>query len=94
MKLSDYAKYLGIAYHTAWKHYKNGLIPYPTRQLPDGAVLKVDFNPKNQFGQKTFNKAAIYTRVSLRKNRSNLDSQADRLCRYSRITHVIKSLFM
>ena len=90
MKLSDYAKYLGIAYHTAWKHYKNGLIPYPTRQLPSGAVI-VDFDPKNQFGQKTFNKAAIYTRVSLRKNRSNLDSQAQRLCRYSRITHVIKS---
>ena len=62
MKLSDYAKYLGIAYHTAWKHYKNGLIPYPTRQLPSGAVI-VDFDPKNEFGQKTFNKAAIYTRV-------------------------------
>lgn len=96
MKLSDYAKYLGIAYHTAWKHYKNGLIPYPTRQLPSGAVI-VDFDPKNQFGQKTFNKAAIYTRVSSAENRNNLDSQAERLSRYSeakgyQIIHIVKEV--
>ena len=47
MKLSDYAKHLGIAYQTAWKHYKKGLIPYPTRQLPSGTVI-VEFDPTRQ----------------------------------------------
>ncbi|MBA3920751.1 MAG: IS607 family transposase [Nostocaceae cyanobacterium] len=96
MKLSDYAKHLGIAYQTAWKHYKNGLIPYPTRQLPSGSVI-VDFDPRKESGQKTFNKAAIYTRVSSGENRKNLDTQAERLCNYSsakgyQIVHVVKEV--
>lgn len=96
MKLSDYAKYLGIAYHTAWKHYKKGLIPYPTRQLPSGAVI-VDFDPKNEPGYKKFTKAAIYARVSVAENKNNLESQAERLCRYSeargyQIIHVVKEV--
>lgn len=96
MKLSDYAKHLGIAYQTAWKHYKKGLIPYPTRQLPSGAVI-VDFNPKNELDHRTFSKAAIYTRVSSAENRTHLDSQAERLCQYStakgyQIIHVVKEV--
>ena len=96
MKLSDYAKHLGIAYQTAWKHYKKGLIPYPTRQLPSGAVI-VDFDPKNEFGHKRFTKAAIYTRVSSAENKNNLDSQAERLCNYSiakgyQVVHVVKEV--
>ncbi len=96
MKLSDYAKHLGIAYQTAWKHYKKGLIPHPTRQLPSGAVI-VEFDPKNKFDHRTFSKAAIYTRVSSAENRKNLDSQAERLCQYStakgyQIIHVVKEV--
>lgn len=96
MKLSDYAKYLGIAYQTAWKHYKKGLIPYPTRQLPSGAVI-VDFDPKKNESYKKFTKAAIYARVSSAENRKNLDSQSERLCRYSeakgyQIIHVVQEV--
>ncbi|XZF64130.1 MAG: hypothetical protein ACSI46_05210 [Gloeotrichia echinulata DVL01] len=44
MKLSDYAKTLGISYLTAWRHDKAGKIPYPTEQLPTGTVI-VDYDP-------------------------------------------------
>lgn len=96
MKLSDYAKHLGIAYQTAWKHYKKGLIPYPTRQLPSGAVI-VDFETNYSFDHRTFTKAAIYTRVSSAENRNNLDSQAERLCQYStakgyQVVHIVKEV--
>ena len=96
MKLSDYAKYLGIAYQTAWKHYKKGLIPYPTRQLPSGAVI-VDFDPKNEPGYKKFTKASIYARVRSAENKKNLESQSERLSRYCeakgyQIIHVVKEV--
>jgi len=44
MKLADYAKSIGISYQTAWRHYKAGKIPYPTKQLASGTVI-VDYNP-------------------------------------------------
>lgn len=96
MKLSDYAKHLGIAYQTAWKHYKKGLIPHPTRQLPSGTVI-VEFDPKNELHNKTFNKVAIYTRVSSAENRKNLDDQAELCCQYSsakgyQIIHIVKEV--
>ncbi|MCM0590646.1 MAG: hypothetical protein HEQ35_16990 [Gloeotrichia echinulata IR180] len=50
MKLSDYAKTLGISYLTAWRHDKAGKIPYPTEQLPTGTVI-VDDDPKKISGQ-------------------------------------------
>ncbi|MCM0589797.1 MAG: hypothetical protein HEQ35_27685 [Gloeotrichia echinulata IR180] len=50
MKLSDYAKTLGISYLTAWRHDKAGKIPYPTEQLPTGTVI-VDYDPKKISGQ-------------------------------------------
>ena len=38
MKLSTYAKKLGLHYQTAWRHYKKGLIP-GAYQLPTGTVI-------------------------------------------------------
>jgi putative resolvase len=76
MKLSDYAKTLGISYLTAWRHYKAGKIPYPTEQLPTGTVI-VDYDPKKISGG--IKRVAIYARVSSAENKDNLDRQAERL---------------
>ncbi|BAZ21827.1 resolvase-like protein [Kalymmatonema gypsitolerans NIES-4073] len=80
MKLSDYAKTLGISYLTAWRHYKAGKIPYPTEQLPTGTVI-VDYDPKKMSGGVV--KVAIYARVSSAENKDNLDRQAERLSQYA-----------
>ncbi|MCC5664785.1 IS607 family transposase [Nostoc sp. CHAB 5784] len=94
MKLSDYAKTLGISYLTAWRHYKAGKIPYPTEQLPTGTVI-VDYDPKKISGGVV--KVAIYARVSSAENKDNLDRQAERLSQYAiakgyQIAYVIKEI--
>ena len=76
MKLSDYAKSLGIQYRTAWNHFKAGKIP-GAYQLPTGTIIVPDPIQNNREG-----KVAVYARVSSSQNRSNLDSQADRLTAY------------
>ena len=94
MKLSDYAKTLGISYLTAWRHYKAGKIPYPTQQLPTGTVI-VDYDPKKMPGSGV--RVAIYARVSSAENKDNLDRQAQRLTQYAiakgyQIVHIIKEI--
>lgn len=94
MKLADYAKHLGISYQTAWRHYKAGKIPYPTKQLDTGTVI-VDFNPN--IGATKVGNAAIYARVSSAENKDNLERQADRLTQYAMakgytIKHVVKEV--
>jgi len=61
MKLSEYAKQIGISYQTAWRHFKSGKIPYPTKKLPSGTVI-VDYSPDLLVQMK--GKAAVYARVS------------------------------
>ncbi|MBW4676144.1 MAG: IS607 family transposase [Desmonostoc geniculatum HA4340-LM1] len=94
MKLSDYAKTLGISYLTAWRHYKAGKIPYPTEQLPTGTVI-VDYDPKKMSGGVV--RVAIYARVSSAENKDNLDRQAERLTQYAfakgyQIIYVVKEI--
>jgi predicted site-specific integrase-resolvase len=94
MKLSDYAKALGISYLTAWRHYKAGKIPYPTSQLPTGTVI-VDYDPKKMSGGVV--RVGIYARVSSAENKDNLDRQAIRLTQYAiakgyQIVYVVKEI--
>jgi putative resolvase len=94
MKLADYAKAIGISYQTAWRHFKAGKIPYPTKQLDTGTVI-VDYNP--QLNAAKLHKAAIYARVSSAENKDNLDRQAERLTTYAlakgyQIAHVVKEV--
>ena len=76
MKLSEYAKQNSISYQTAWLHYKQGLIPN-ARQLPTGTVV-IDDNTNTNKADYTI----VYARVSSSENKSNLDSQAERLTQY------------
>lgn len=41
MKLSAYAKKLGVSYRTAWRWYKNKQIP-GAYQLPSGTIIVPD----------------------------------------------------
>lgn len=72
MKLSDYAKSIGVSYKTAWRMWQRGELN--AEQLPSGTIIINLEKPshKNQ-------KVAIYARVSSSENKSNLESQAKRL---------------
>lgn len=72
MKLSAYAKKLGIHYRTAYQHFKDGKIT-GAYQLITGTIIV----PEQEQYKKEYN--IIYTRVSSSQNKSNLDSQASRL---------------
>lgn len=72
MKLSTYAKELGISYRTAWKWFKEGKIKnaYKTESgtiiVPERAMDKPDY-------------IITYARVSSSENKKNLETQSERL---------------
>ena len=76
MKLSEYAKKNSITYQAAWNHFKQGLIPN-ARQLPSGTVV-IDDIPIKQKPEYNI----VYARVNSSENKSNLDSQAERLAKF------------
>ena len=74
MKLSAYARHLGISYQTAWRMWQRGELP--AHQLPSGTVIvEVPSTPTSPRPHKV----AVYARVSSADNRKNLDSQAQRV---------------
>jgi len=75
MKLTDYAKKIGIKYKTAWLHFNKGLIP-GAYQLPTGTIIVPDPEPPKGV------RVAIYGRVSSSENKGNLESQMERLRDY------------
>lgn len=77
MKLSDYAKQVGVSYRTAWRWYKEGSIP--GYQLPTGTII-VTLNEANTNPNKI---VAIYCRVSDQSSKDNLNRQAERLTEYA-----------
>lgn len=76
MKLSAWAKQQGIAYITAWRMFNNKQIPR-AYQLPTGTIIvpeiKVEVRQEH---------TVVYARVSSSENKTNLDSQADRVCQF------------
>jgi len=77
MKLSEYARAKGISYDTAWRMWHRGQLQ--GEKLPTGTIIiTVDKPPTNIIS----NQVAIYARVSSSENKSNLDSQAQRLESY------------
>jgi putative resolvase len=76
MKLIDYAHKMGISYKTAWRWYKAGKLP--GKQMDTGTILVMEDEPEKPAPTKV----AVYARVSSAENRSNVDSQAERLVSY------------
>lgn len=77
MKLSDYAKQQGVRYETAWRWFRDGKIQ--GRRVGAHTILIEEAAP--QLAPST-RFTAVYTRVSSAENKSNLDSQAERLVAY------------
>jgi len=75
MKLSVYAKRLGISYQTAWRLFKDGKLN--AYKLPTGTVIV-----REDEAQASGQSIAIYCRVSSSENKSNLESQKRRLLDY------------
>ncbi len=76
MKLSDYAKQHGVRYETAWRWFRDGKIK--GRRVGKHTIL-IDEDVQES---STAQKIAVYARVCSAENKSNLDSQAERLSAY------------
>ena len=77
MKLSTYAKKLGLKYLTVWGMYKKGLIP-GAYQLSSGTIIVPD-EPKDPQKQPY---TVVYARVSSPGQKDQLKAQQERLCRF------------
>jgi predicted site-specific integrase-resolvase len=79
MKLSAYARHVGVSYRTAFRWFKSGKIK--GRQMDTGTILITESIDEPGISQLS-TKVAIYTRVSAAENKENLESQAKRLQDY------------
>jgi predicted site-specific integrase-resolvase len=73
MKLSAYAKKLGVTYKSAWNYYKQGLIP-GAYALPTKTIIVPE---KENLDKGTL--TATYARVSSTENKTNLIAQSKRV---------------
>jgi len=80
MKLSDYAKKLGVTYRTAWSMFKRGDIQ-GAYALPTGTIIVPNGIEKENVKNDTI-QVCIYARVSSSQNKNNLNSQSERLQQY------------
>lgn len=89
MKLSQYAKKIGVTYMTAYNHFNQGLIPNAYK-LPNGTIIVEDshnINKDEKYG------VILYARTSSSLNKKMLDSQAERLVNYATLNgYKIKSV--
>ena len=74
MKLSQYAKKVGVIYRTAFRWWQNGQIK--GYQLPSGTIVVTE---GEEHSAKQNEQVAIYARVSSHEHRANLERQAERL---------------
>jgi putative resolvase len=80
MKLSVYARQMGVHYRTAFRWFKSGLIQ--GRQMDTGTILITEPVDAPTAAPTVPLKVAIYTRVSAAKNKAHLEGQAKRLQDY------------
>jgi predicted site-specific integrase-resolvase len=73
MKLSVYARHIGVSYRTAFQWFKSGKIK--GRQMGTGTIITTEAIDEPGISQLS-TQVAIYTRVSAAENKENLESQA------------------
>ena len=91
IKLSEYAKLHSVTYRTAWNWYKAGKIKSSYKDEYGNILVRIEEKTPLE------NKVAIYARVSSNENKSNLESQAERLKQYAtakgyQIIYVVKEV--
>lgn len=75
MKLSEYAKTVGVTYRTAWEWYKKGAIR--GYQTPTGTIIVTELDQRNVRPENV--KTVIYARVSSNKQKGDLERQVERV---------------
>lgn len=94
VKLSEYAKMLGLKYQAVWLKYKRGQIK---NTKFDNNRVYVCIDEDEIFPIKGSNKVAIYARVSDNASKDNLNRQVKRLTEYAtmrgyKIVKVVKEI--
>jgi putative resolvase len=79
MKLSVYARQVGVSYHTAFRWFTSGKIQ--GRQMDTGTILIMEPIGEPQTPDHPV-KVAIYTRVSAAENKDDLEGQDHRVRNY------------
>ena len=79
MKLSEYAKQLGIHYKTAWRHWHEGKIK--GHQDPESGTIYVLDNDVEQLHAS--NRVILYARVSSTTNKASLEGQLERMRQFA-----------
>ena len=78
MKLSEYARKMGVRYETAWRWYRDGKIQ--GRRIGPRTIIITEDQAAPPASQPA--RVAIYARVSSHEHAANLDRQAERLVAY------------
>ena len=82
MKLSEYARRIGVKRHTAYRWFKRGEIPNAV-QLPSGTIYVPDEIFETDMKSKQ-GLTLVYARVSSSEQRkTNLETQAERLTQFA-----------
>ncbi len=92
MKLSQYAKKVGVTYRTAFRWWQNGDIK--GYQLPSGTIVVTEGEERQE---SRTGQVVIYTRVSSHEQRANLERQVERLEDYCaakgyQVSQVVKEI--
>jgi putative resolvase len=92
MKLSQYAKKVGVTYRTAFRWWQNGDIK--GYQLPSGTIVVTEGEERQE---SRTGQVVIYARVSSHEQRANLERQAERLEDYCaakgyQVSQVVKEI--
>src|SRR6266516_297628 len=92
MKLSQYAKKVGVTYRTAFRWWQNGDIK--GYQLPSGTIVVTEGEERQE---SRTGQVVIYARVSSQAHRANLERQAERLEDYCaakgyQVSRVVKEI--
>src|SRR5208282_2593957 len=77
MKLSTWAKKQGISYRTAWRWFKSGILPVPSKQLSNGTIIVTEHS------EASVQHVAIYARVSSADQKKDLEGQVARLVEFA-----------
>jgi predicted site-specific integrase-resolvase len=78
MKLSDYAKQMGVRYETAWRWYRDDKLQ--GRRVGPRTIIIIEGQEAPASPAPL--RVAIYARVSSAEHKSTLESQAERLAAY------------
>jgi len=74
MKLVDWARKAGVHYITAYRWFRQGVLPVPSEQLKTGTILV--FPPEEVKSRSGY---AVYARVSSADQKADLDRQVKRV---------------